>query len=254
MNRTLIAKEFKAIKWKLLVGFLMLVAVILVMIAMYENMQDLIPPNITEQVPFITAEMLASLSDFTNAMWSNFNDKNLPSVGTIMAILLGIGLLAPEIESGTITLLLTNGVSRKKIFWIKSMLVITALTVTLMAAGILIVPSSRIFGYSLRHLRLIPATLVACFGLIFVFAVSLYISLYVKDRIWGGITSAILFALWSALGFWKSTRIFSPFYYMRSTDYFFGEAGFPWLVVLGFLVATVAVLLLAERRFLREEL
>lgn len=61
MNRTLIAKEFKAIKWKLLVGFLMLVAVILVMIAMYENMQDLIPPNITEQVPFITAEMLAIL-------------------------------------------------------------------------------------------------------------------------------------------------------------------------------------------------
>lgn len=254
MIGTLIRKELSEIKWKLLVGFVVLLGVALAMIVLYENIQGLLPQDTPEHQPFITPEMLESFADFTNAMWSNFNDKNLPQTGTVLAIVLGIGLLAPEIESGTVTLLLTNGVSRKRVFWIKSALAITALVTLLMTVSVLIAPLSRIFGYSLRHLRLIPATLAACFGLAFVFAVSLYISLFIKDRIWSGIASAILFGLWSVFGFWESTRVLSPFYHMRAADYFFGEAGFPWLAVAGYIIATVAVLLLAERHFVREEL
>lgn len=254
MNRTLIAKELRELRWKLLVGFLALLGAVLLMILMYEKIQLVLPEDTSQLPPFVTPEMLESLGDYTTAMWSNFNDKNIPQIGTLLAIVLGIGLLAPEIESGTITLLLTNGVCRKRVFWIKTTLAVVTLIVLPMVVTVLIGPFSRAFGYSLRHLRQIPATLVASLSLAFVMAVSLFISLLVKERIWSGIACAILFGLWSVLGFWKSTRVLSPFYHMRAADYFFGETGFPWLTALGFLIATAVVLLAAERRFMNEEL
>lgn len=254
MNRALISKEVRDLRWKLLVGFLVLLGAVLLMIVLYEKLLEVIPQDTGQLPPFISVEMLQGFSDYTTAMWSNFNDKNLPQIGTLLAIVLGIGLLAPEIESGTITLLLTNGACRRRVFWIKASLAIVALILLPMVISLLIPPFSRVFGYSLSHLRLVPATLVACLGLSFVLAVSLFISLLVKDRIWSGIASAILFGLWSVLGFWKSTRVLSPFYHMRAADYFFGETKFPWLTALGFLIATAVVLLAAERRFMNEEL
>ena len=253
MFRTLIGKEFRDIKWKLFIAFLVLVAFIVVMIILHERLLELLPTDMPE-IPFVSADMLDNLKDFTTAMWSNLNDKNLPQIGSILAIVLGIGLLAPEIESGTITLLLTNGVSRKRVFWIKSIVAVAALILLLVVVGMLVVPLSGVFGYSLRHFRIIPATLVAALGVAFVFSVSLLISLILKDRIWSGIVSAVVFALWSVLGFWESTRVLSPFYHMRASDYFFGESGFPWLTLLGFTVATVATLVLASERFMQEEL
>lgn len=254
MSRALIAKEFKDIKWKLFVAFTILVAVVIAMIILHERLLELLPAEISEIAFFISPDMLESFKDFTNAMWTNLNDKNLPQIGSLLAIVIGIGLLAPEIESGTVTLLLTNGASRRKIFRIKSILAIVALLSLLVVVGILVVPLSHLFGYSLRHFRIIPATFVAALGMAFVFSVSLFVSLILKDRIWSGIVSAMVFGLWSLLGFWDSTRAFSPFYHMRARDYFYGDASFPWLAVVGFIVATIAVLLLAERRFLQEEL
>ncbi|NLW16988.1 MAG: ABC transporter permease subunit, partial [Firmicutes bacterium] len=200
MNRTLIAKELRELRWKLLVGFLALLGAALLMILMYEKIQLVLPEDTSQLPPFVTPEMLESLGDYTAAMWSNFNDKNIPQIGTLLAIVLGIGLLAPEIESGTITLLLTNGVCRKRVFWIKTTLAVVTLIVLPMVVTVLIGPFSRAFGYSLRHLRQIPATLVASLGLAFVMAVSRFISLLVKERIWSGIACAILFGLWSVLG------------------------------------------------------
>lgn len=254
MNRTLIHKELKSLRWKLLVAFLALVVVTLVMIVLHEQLLEFLPTDQSELPSFVTSEMLESFGDYTNAMWLNLNDKNLIQIGCILAIVLGIGLLAPEIESETITLLLTNGLSRKKVFWTKTIIVIIALASLLLTVSALLVPLSSIFGYTLRHLRSIPTTLVTVLGLSFVFAVSLLISLFLKDRIWSGIASALLFGLWSVLGFWKSTRIFSLFYHMRAADYFFGERSFPWLTALGFAVATAIVLLLAANRFEQEEL
>ncbi len=195
MNRTLIAKELRELRWKLLVGFLALLGAVLLMILMYEKIQLVLPEDTSQLPPFVTPEMLESLGDYTTAMWSNFNDKNIPQIGTLLAIVLGIGLLAPEIESGTITLLLTNGVCRKRVFWIKTTLAVVTLIVLPMVVTVLIGPFSRAFGYSLRHLRQIPATLVASLSLAFVMAVSLFISLLVKERIWSGIACAILFGL-----------------------------------------------------------
>ncbi len=254
MCRTLIGKELRDIKWKLFVAFLVLVASIVLMIILHERLLELLPADMSEIPFFISPDMFNNFRDFTNAMWSNLNDQNLPQIGSLLAIILGIGLLAPEIESGTITLLLTNGISRQRVFWTKSILAVGALILLLVVVGILVVPLSSAFGYSLRHFRIIPATLVAALGIAFVFSVSLLISLILKERIWSGIVSAVVFALWSILGFWEATRVFSPFYHMRARDYFYGDANFPWLAVVGFIAATIAVLLVAERRFAREEL
>ncbi len=254
MSRTLVAKEFRDIRWKLVVAFLLLVVVITVMIIIYEQLLELLPADMSEMPFFFSSDALDSFRDYTDAMWWNFNDKNLIQFGCILAIVLGIGLLAPEIESGTITLLLTNGVSRKRAFWTKALLAAASIVVVFVTAGVLIIPLSSLFGYSLRHFRQIPATFITALGMTSVFAVSLLISLFAKDRIWSGVISAILFGAWSVLGFWESTRAFSPFFHMRATDYFFGRANFPWVVAVGFILVTMAVLLLAEHRFVREDL
>ena len=157
-------------------------------------------------------------------------------------------------ESGSITLLLTNGLSRRRIFRTKALLAVSAVWLLITLIGFLVFPISSVFGYTLEHGRIIGATMVTAVGLGFVLAVSLLVSTIIKEKLWSGITSIAVFAVWSVAGFFKTTRTLSPFYQMRAREYYYGTSGFPLITVAGFLLATLIIMWIAEQRFLREEL
>lgn len=247
-------KEFNELKWKLGLGFVALLLLTVLVVVLYEQLLTLIPEAQSEIPPFFGEALFEGFSDYTNAMFSNLNDRNMPQIGSVLAIFIGIGLLGPEIESGSITLLLTNGLSRRRIFWTKALIAVIAIWLMFMLVGLAVLPVSSLFGYTLRHSRIIGATAVTALGLGFVLAVSLLVSTIIKEKLWGVITSSAVFAVWSVAGFFKSIRMLSPFYHMRARDYYYGTSAFPWLTVAIFLFATLIVMWIAEQRFLREEL
>ena len=253
MSKGLVYKEFSELKWKLVLGFVAILILTLSVIVLYEQLAALLTESLGE-MPAIFADAFSGFTDYTNAMFSNLNDKNMPQVGSVLAIFMGIGLIAPEIESGSITLLLTNGLSRRRIFRTKALIALIAIWLMFISVGLTVIPLSSLFGHTLRHGRIIGATVVTAIGLGFVLAVSLLVSTIVKEKLWSGITSAAIFAVWSVVGYFKSVRVLSPFYHMRARDYYYGISAFPWVTVAVFLLATLMVMWLAEQRFLREEL
>jgi len=249
MSNGLVRKELYELKWKLGLGFVALLLVIVLNVALFEQLQTLLPEALSE-MPSFFAGMFEGFSDYTSSMFSSLNDKNLPQVGAVLAIFIGIGLIGPEIESGSITLLLTNGLSRRRIFWTKAVIAVATVWLMITLIGVSVFPISSMFGYTLQHGRIIGATVVTAVGLGFVLAISLLVSTIIKEKLWSGITCIAVFAVWSVAGFFKSTRMLSLFYHMRARVYFYGTSPFPWITMAGFLLATLIVMWIAEQHSL----
>lgn len=254
MSTGLVRKELNELKWKLGLGFVALLLLTVLVVVLFDQLMILLPEVMGEMPSFFGESLFEGFSDYTNAMFSNLNDKNMPQLGTVLAIFIGIGLIGAEIESGSITLLLTNGLSRRGIFRTKAVIALIALWLMIMTVAFMVFPVSSVFGHTLRHARIIGATAVTAVGLGFVMAVSLLVSTIIKEKLWSGIISVAIFAVWSVTGYFKSVRMLSPFFHMRARDYYYGTSTLPWATIAGFVLATLIVIWIAEQRFVNEEL
>ncbi len=257
IRKTLLFKELREMRWKLTVGMLML----FVTGVSYPFMHEWLVGYMSSSLPVellgrlgLTPESIQALNDFTFATFGNWNAKNLQQIGTILAILLGMGLLAGEYEHDTMSFLLSSGLGRRTVFWSKAVAGMTGLAILVWIPTLAIFPASALAGQQMQHYRILGATLVTFAGLAAFFALSILLSAVIKDGLKAGLAAGGIALGLGLLGVVPDISDYLPFRQMAAMPYFLGVASFPWLTMAIFAALTTLLLVLAYRTYARDDI
>lgn len=255
ISPTLLRKELRQLRWKLLIGLALLSVVGVGYPFVHRSLVKLFQNALSDvHLPFgFSQESLLGMSNYTVAIYSNWNTKNLVQLGTLFAILFGMSLFANEYEANTISFLLGTSLSRKSIFWTKVAAGLIALTCLVLIPTVAILPASALSGLQFEHLRWLWGVIVTFSGLTFFYAISVWWSARVTDGLKAGLYSLVIAVLLLLLGVIPGLAALSPFRLMAAYPYFRGTASFPWLTVLLFLGLTAVVLLSAYQHFRKRD-
>ncbi|MCW3491665.1 ABC transporter permease [Dethiobacter alkaliphilus] len=252
MSKTLIAKEFRENRWKLVLGLIVMSLLSLslplmydTIIGMYEGFGDL--GWIAELIP---PQIMGSFSAF---LWSQWNAKNLYQIGTIVVILLGMSTIAGEVSNKTISFLLTRPISRRAVFFSKVIagslmlwLIIAVSTGAMILYAVLARPEVVEVG------RLFVATLITGVGLTTIYLFTVFVSTLLDDSVKAAGVAAVVLLVNSVMGWFNATRVYSIFTHMGGAEYFLGGV-FPVWPVLIMLVLSGVFLMAGMNMLERKE-
>lgn len=209
----LIKKELRQNLWKIMAGFLILIAVAVFTVASFPIIKQVFgkgpPPGL--KLPAQAREQFAALTDFKSYVVSQWFNKNLLQLGFILAVLLGIGAIAGEIQTKTAEFLLSKPISRLRVILEK---------------------------YCTLCCTLFVAVLVSTLA---VFSYTLFFSTIFNDQIktaGAAIGLSVIFVIFSAL---EKTQKLSLFYYADATKVFL-KGQLPWANILGLLAFALVFL------------
>lgn len=256
IRKTLLRKELREMRWKLVVGLLILLVTAVSYPFMHEWLIGYLSVSVPDdlQLPFgLSLEGIKAMNDFTFAVYSNWNAKNLQQIGAILAILLGMGLLAAEYEHDTMSFLLTNGLSRPAVFWTKVAAGLLGLVLLVGVPTLAIFPATALAGLQMQHYRIIGATVVGFAGLTMIFALSVLFSAIIRDALKAGLVTGCFAIGLGLLGVVPGLGKYLPFRQMMALPYFLGITNFPWLTVTSFAAISGLLLVLAYRTYARND-
>lgn len=111
-NLVLLKKEMREKRWKFLIGLAIFLVSNITLPFLYDTIEKIINRN--AMTPGME-RFLGSLNTFDAYLWSQWA-KTMNQYGAILAILLGMGAVSPEVSSRTIEFLLTKPVRRSQVF------------------------------------------------------------------------------------------------------------------------------------------
>ncbi len=253
MNKALILKELREARWKLVVGTGLLAAMAIGLALVYETIRDFI-----FMVPQDQLERYGNLfppnvfTSYSVYIWSQWNAKNLTQIGTILAILTGMSLIAGEFHGQTAGFLLTRPVSRRVVFFSKAaagaIILVTAVTVSTLT----LILTASFTPHSVEAGRLLVAAGITLLGILVIFAVTMLFSTLIEDPVKAGGAAVLVVVLISALGLLAQTRKLSLFTHMNAARYFLGGV-FPAVPVVLMALSVIVLLVAGCQIFCKKE-
>ena len=209
--RLLFKKEWESNRWKVLIISIFLLVTATIMVLQYHMVQRTLELGVLDELPdWMTGGMERQLN-FHYYLADGWFDGNLAQFGTLLAVLLGMGVIGSEFQDGTLPFLLARPINRADLFKNKlgfQIFIMALFTVILTGYLGLFASFQGREIYLIRFfLSLIPLGLK--FLVAYLLAVNL--SLLLKDQIKSGI-----FSLAIILGFWvisNLTPLNNLFYY-----------------------------------------
>ncbi|MDW7651855.1 MAG: ABC transporter permease subunit [Bacillota bacterium] len=254
MNTALIKKELREALWKLVLGLALMIVTAASIPLMYEMIADLLSQLKLEEMGFFSNFMSPGiLSDYSAYLWSQWNGKNLLNIGTVLAVILGMGTIAGEVSNQTISFLLTRPISRRTVFiskvfsgaFILAVIVAVSTVVMLVLAAV----SSPEF---LDVGRLLVATCITFLGLLLIYIMTVFFSTILSDPVKvAGVTILAIIVMYT-LGWFAVTRKFALFVQMAAGGYFLGGV-FPTGAVIVMLLTVVLLSAVGITVFERRE-
>jgi ABC-2 type transport system permease protein len=251
VNITLLRKELREARWKLVVGSGVLVATAVMIPLIYEMIKDLI-----NLIPGGDMEKYQSLmpvnifSNFSLYIWSQWNAKNLTQLGTIIAILVGMNLIAGEISNQTVSFLLTRPIARRTVFFTKALAGALIIMLSVAVSTFALIAIVQFTPHSLEAGSLIVATFITTAGLIVIFALTLFFSTIIDEPVKAAGLTVVVVILLSVLGMFRQTRTLSLFNHMHATQYFIGGVFPLWPLVV---MALAVIVLLGAGAYIFEK-
>lgn len=244
MNITLVKKEMRESLWKLILGLALLIVTAVSIPLMYEMIRELFSTLNSGELGFLGNFLPTELLDnYSVYVWSQWNGKNLLNIGTLLAVLLGMGMIAGEVNNQTISFLLSRPVSRKSV--IISKIVSGALSLGIIVGGstaVMLILASVSAPGPLDAGRLIVATLITYLGLLLIFILTVFFSVIFEDPVKvAGVTIVALLAMY-VLGWFSATRDFAFFPHISAASYFLGGQFPTWSVLV---MVVTAILFIA---------
>ncbi len=181
------------------------------------------------------------LQDYSLYLWSQWNGKNLYQIGAILAVLLGMSLIAGETGGQTISFLLTRPISRKQVYGTKVTAgVLSLLFIICFSTFALLMSASLFSSYSIEYGRIITAALITAFGLVLIFSLAVFFSTIFDDAVKAGGATLLVLLVSSLMGWIPVTRSFSLFAHISGSQYIF-QGVFPVIPVLVMMGATMGL-------------
>ncbi len=241
MNGTLLRKELREARWKLVLGTAILAAMAVFIPLSFNFIKELIFAIPQEQLERYGSMMPVNIfNDFTLYLWSQWNAKNLTQIGTILTVLVGMNLIAGETNGQTAGFLLTRPVSRRNIFLTKALAGMLIIISMVWFSTIIMVITVHFTPYTIDTGRLFVTTAITTLGLLVLFSLALLFSTLIDDSVKAGGATALVIILMVFFGWIEPLRYLNLFNYMHGARYFIGGI-FP---VISAAIMCVAILVL----------
>lgn len=232
----IIKKELRQNLWKIIAGFLVLTAVAVFSVASFPVLKQVFskgpPPGL--KLPPQAKEQFAALTDFKYYVVSQWFNKNLVQLGFILAVLLGIGAIAGEIQAKTAEFLLSKPISRTRAILEKYCTLCCILFVAVLVSSLVVYPTTLIIKEQISLLRVLLAILPIFAALLAIFSYTFFFSTIFNDQIktaGAAVGFSIVFVILNAF---EKTQKFNPFYYADATKVLL-KGQIPWTNILGLL-------------------
>lgn len=251
----LIKKELRQNLWKIVAGFLALIAVAVFTVASFPVIKQVfsqgLPPDL-ERMPLFK-EQFAALADFRSYLISQWFNKNLLQLGFILAILLGIGAIAGEIQAKTAEFLLSKPISRSRVILEKYCTMCCLLFAAVLVSSLAVYPTALIIKEQISLIRVLLSILPVFPALLAVFSYTFFFSTIFNDQIKTAAASIGLSVIFVVLGVLEKTQKFSIFYYADATKVLL-KGQLPWANILGLLAFALIFLPFSIYLFQRKDL
>lgn len=212
-------KEVIEARWKAIIGVVVCIVGAGALAATYDLIQKLLAgQNVQQQVPSSLQGPVQQLlgGSYAVYVWSQWFGKSGPEVVAILAAVLGCGLIASEVNKGTIFFLLSKPVGRVRILLVKYAVNAALLLAMVVAGSVALVVTAAIVGHPQNLGGVAISTLLLWLGALFVLGLAMLFSVLFRD-----ILRPLLFALiiailaaipgfvpgwsdWSLPGYWSS--------------------------------------------------
>lgn len=245
ISPSLFKKEVRESRWKIIIGLVVFVITAVSIPLTFKYVQELLP--LIEGIPGM-GNLDRLLEDYNMYAWSQWNGKNLYQVGTILAIVMGMNLVAGEKVAKTLEFLLARPVSRGTLYFTKFAAGLSSLALVVFGSTVCLFAASALMGYTQGAGGLFLATLVTYAGLIFVFTLTYLVSTVLDEPVKVGLCSALVLLLLSIPGWFPRTRWLSLFRHMSGAGYVL-EGNFPLVALSVILLLTAGMYYLGSRLF-----
>lgn len=230
--KELVRKEFRHLRWIIITGVLVNCTTALLIVGAYYFLKKFVG-----QIPAETLLMLQEIdiihsvlsifSDYSHYIWSQWNAKNLFQVAAFLVIIIAATQYAGEAGKKTMTFLLSRPVNRRQVLTAKCLAVFLALLLFFTTGTVVLLISSRLFGYRLLNSMIVTAGFLTLLWVYVYYLVGSIVSLFFSEPLPAGVAIGLTGLLLSVPGLFGGLRPYSIFYQMKATGYFlFAESPF----------------------------
>ncbi len=248
-NMSLFMKELRESRWKIVTGliiFIITAASIPITFMYVKELVELFP-----QIPGLEG-FNRFLENYSIYSWSQWNGKNLYQIGTILAIIMGMNLIAGEKVSKTLEFLLAKPISRASLYFTKFAAGVINLGIIVLVSTTLLYIVSLIMGYQILLGTLFVSTIITLMGLIFIFTLTLLISTILDEPVKVGLLSAFILFLLAIPGWFQKTYFLSVFHHMKAGEYML-EGNFPFTALIIILLLILGMYYIGFKTFEKNE-
>ena len=245
VNAAVASKEWRENAWKLAIGGGVAGALAVLVPVAY----DLLAPLLQGvELPGALGEAVKrQLGDFRTYLWINWYGKNLYQVLAVLAILLGMGTVAGEVSRRTSAFLLSRPLRRETVLRSKALVGLAGLAGVAAGSTAVLVAASALAGYPVDPAWFLAGLPLAVAGSWAVYALAVYASTMFDEPLKAGAAAFVVVLALGLPGWFRSTRVLSPFYHMKGLAVLEGAPA-AWPGGLSLLLLAALVYLLAERR------
>jgi ABC-2 type transport system permease protein len=164
--------------------------------------------------------MQQMMSTYDLYVWGNWFAKNGPEIMVVVAIVLGAGLIAGEVNKGTIFFLLGKPISRERVLLIKyavSALILLAISAI---SSLALIVTAALAGHPQNVGGVVISTLLLWLGVLFGLGLALMFSTLFKDTLWPLICALVITLLtvipsfipnwgaWNLISYWSNQAVY----------------------------------------------
>jgi len=214
-------KEIIEARWKAIICGLIALVLVEVSTATYGLFKSALSTSNMQQLPqFLQQQMQQMTGSYDLYVFGNWFAKNGPEIMVIMAIVLGAGLIAGEVNKGTIFFLLGKPISRERVLLIKyavSALILLAISAI---SCIALLVTAAIAGHPQNIEGVVLSTFLLWLGVLFGLGLALLFSVFFKDALWPLICALVITLLmlipsfipgwgaWNLIGYWSNQAVY----------------------------------------------
>jgi len=246
--KLLLKKEWANNRWKVLIVSVFLLVTATILVLQYPMVQRTLELGILDELPgWMTGGMERQLN-FHYYLADGWFDGSLAQYGTLLAVLLGMGVIGSEFQDGTLPFLLARPIDRVRLFKIKLgfQIFIMVLFMIIVTAYLGLFASFQ--GREIYIFRFIIALIPLGLKLLVAFLITVNLSLFLKDQIKSGIFSlAIILAFWVIANLTPLYNIF--YYYWGNLAEYYVYGSFPTVDTALLIILNIGLYGLALSRF-----
>lgn len=248
----MVIKELIEARWKAITGGILALALVVLSTATYDLLKPALNDVSKQPLPqFLQQQVQQLVSNYDLYVWQNWFAKNGPELLALLAAVLGAGLIAGEVNKGTIFFLLGKPISRERVVLTKYAISASILFAIIGLGSVILLVTAVIAGHPQPIGGVVISTLLLWLGVLFVLGLALLFSVIFTDVLRPLFCALIITIVMSIPGFIPNWGAWSLTGYWSDQAAYLGQE-FPTRALIVCLVAAALPLILALPLFRRQ--